>query len=108
MSVKKAQTFSQMMHEIQRDPVRKARVLKMRNACRVAEEVYRIRTEHELSQKKTAELFKVKPSFVSRLEDGDYTCLHESIVLLHKMAKHFSTKINLNLLPEESSEKQND
>jgi transcriptional regulator with XRE-family HTH domain len=76
----------------------------MRNACRVAEEVYRIRTEHKLSQKKTAELFEVRPSFISRLEDGDHTCLHQSLELLHKMAKHFSAKINLNLLPEESKE----
>jgi DNA-binding XRE family transcriptional regulator len=88
---------------IRGNPKREARILKMRNAMRVSEEFYRIRTTKRYSQKRIAKLLECTEDSVARVEWADYTFLKKSLKLLAKAAELLGCDYKLNLLPEEPS-----
>ena len=71
---------------------------KERENLSIAEDIYNLRTENNLSQKQLAELIGTTQSVVSRLEDEDYN--GHSLAILRKIALVFHKKVQIQFVPD--------
>lgn len=67
----------------------------------IAQQVYDLRTQAHLSQKKLAELVGTTQSAISRLEDADYD--GHSLTMLRKIAAVLNHRVQVQFVPEDSS-----
>lgn len=66
----------------------------------IAEQVYTLRTQANLSQKKLAELVGTTQSAISRLEDADYD--GHSLTMLRKIAAVLNHRVQVRFVPDDS------
>lgn len=71
---------------------------KERENLSIAEDIYNLRTENNLSQKQLAELIGTTQSVISRLEVADYN--GHSLVILRKIALVFHKKVQIQFVPD--------
>ena len=64
----------------------------------IAEQIYNLRTQAGLSQKRLADLVGTTQSVISRLEDADYN--GHSLAMLRKIASAFQQKVQVKFIPE--------
>lgn len=73
---------------------------KERENLSIAENIYNLRTENNLSQKQLAELIGTTQSVISRLEDADYN--GHSLAMLRKIALVFHRKVQIQFVPDKA------
>ena len=66
----------------------------------IAEQVYNLRTQANLSQKKLADLVGTTQSVISRLEDADYN--GHSLTMLRKIAAVLNQHVEVRFVPNDS------
>lgn len=77
------------------NPMREARVARMRGAMRISQEIHRLRTEHGLTQRQLAEKAGTCASAIARAESADYTS--HSLGLLHRIAAALGCEVQVTL-----------
>jgi ribosome-binding protein aMBF1 (putative translation factor) len=71
---------------------------KARQEADVAAQIYKLRQQAKLSQKKLAELVGTTQSVISRLEDADYN--GHSLEMLRRIATALHCKLKVQIIPE--------
>ena len=97
----KTRSAGDMLYDryVRGNPVREARIDRMRNAARIAEEIYRLRTEQDLTQEQLAKMIGIRSrSAIARAESADYT--GQNLDLLHRIAAALGCAVQLSLVPD--------
>ncbi|RJP27223.1 MAG: XRE family transcriptional regulator [Candidatus Omnitrophota bacterium] len=68
-----------------------------RMKCKIGQMIYDARTEANLSQETLAEMVRVEPDMIARLEEADFEEIPFS--LLQKIAKALSKRIEMHFVP---------
>ncbi len=84
------------------DPEMEALLEQERLNLNVAQQIYDLRTQANLTQRQLAELVKTTPSVISRLEDADYN--GHSVPMLIRIGLALHQKIELRFVPGASQE----
>lgn len=79
------------------DPARLASLERERLNARIARQIYDLRTEAGLTQRKLASLVKTTASVICQLEDSDYS--GHSLTMLQRIAAALSSRIELRFVP---------
>ena len=73
---------------------------KERENLSIAQSIYNLRTENNLSQKQLAEQIGTTQSVISRLEDADYD--GHSLAMLRKIALVFHRTVQIKFVPDKA------
>ena len=94
---------TEILHKryIKDDPERRASIERDRINVEVAQMIYDIRTEAELTQKELAESVGTTQSVISRLEDADYD--GHSLSMLNRIAKCLKQKMTVLMTTDDDS-----
>jgi transcriptional regulator with XRE-family HTH domain len=84
------------------DPEMEAILEQERLNLNVAQQIYDLRTQANLTQRQLAELVKTTPSVISRLEDADYN--GHSVPMLIRIGLALCQKIEVRFVPGASQE----
>jgi len=79
---------------------RRESVQRERENLTIAEQVYNLRTQAHMSQKKLAELVGTTQSAISRLEDADYD--GHSLTMLRKIAAVLNHRVQVRFVPDDA------
>jgi len=82
------------------DRERKESLQQERENIGIAEQVYNLRTQANLSQKELADLVGTTQSAISRLEDADYD--GHSLTMLRKIAAALNQHVEVRFVPNDS------
>jgi len=83
---------------IKDDPKRLKQIEKIKEDLDIAEQIYKLRTKANLTQKELAELIGTSQSDISRLENADYDGY--SFKMLQKIAAAVNCRLQIKFIPE--------
>jgi len=83
---------------IKNDPARLQRLQEIRENLHIAEQIYELRKEANLTQKELADLVGTSQSDISRLEDADYDGY--SVKMLQKIAAAIHCRLKVEIVRE--------
>jgi ribosome-binding protein aMBF1 (putative translation factor) len=83
---------------IGKDEKRKRKLEEVHEALDIAEQIYKLRKQAQLSQKELAKLVGTSQSDISRLEDADYEGY--SVKMLQKISAALHCRIQISIIPE--------
>ena len=84
---------------IKGDKKRLASLQKEREKMNIAEQIYVLRTQADLSQKQLADLVGTTQSVISRLEDADYD--KHSLAMLRRVGTALNQRVQVQFIPED-------
>ena len=85
---------------VKESALRRRAVERAREALDIAEQIYTLRTQAELSQRQLAKLVGTQQSVISRLEDADYD--GQSLRMLRRIAAALHCRVQVRFVPEKS------
>ena len=96
---RKTTSATRLLHQryIKGNKKRLESLQKERENLGIAEEIYRLRTQAQLSQKDLAKRIGTTQSVISRLEDADYS--GHSLKMLRKVAAVLDSRVEVRLVP---------
>lgn len=83
------------------DPKRQAEYEEAREGAEVARQIYALRKEAGLTQRKLAELVGTQHSVICRLEDDDYE--GHSLSMLRRIASALGKRVEIRFVPDSDS-----
>ena len=99
MTKKKTSDAVRILHDryYKGDAKRQAALDQERVNAKIAQDIYRLRQKHNLTQKDLAAKVKTTPSVISRLENADYP--GHSLNMLQRIATALNQRIEVKFVP---------
>ncbi len=101
--IKRTKNAVKILHEryIDKNKQRIESIQKERENLSIAEVIYNLRIDNNLSQKQLAEMIGTTQSVISRLEDADYN--GHSLAMLRNIALVFHKKLQIQFIPDKAN-----